>query len=283
MDDRKNQEVVRRESEATISGRWVRGERPTDDCLAAIVAVMRLYARYDVAPSYVDLPVMARDLLEAAGKEGEFSHYDECLRYLQHGGNIVRLSAWDWEPLAWRDAEQVDTQGWPDTTAKIVFEETPEKLTPGERDSSMNARKIGKSFDEGSPVNPLHLLGEQGVPSEWAVRMLTGPVLDLGFLHHRKRFWLRGGRVVGCNILGKDFRWGFFTVEEGDSSTSIDYGDERNGLSHLISDEVRLPGGGPENLVVGRFRLRLFGKPRFVGYFSLSRIATSPASTGWRG
>jgi hypothetical protein len=256
----------------TISRLWVRGERPTDDCMAAIVAVMRLYARYGVAPSYVDLPVMSRDLLEAAGKAGEFSHYGECLRYLQHGGNIVRVSTWDWEPLVWNDAEQVDTQGWPETTAKDVFEEKPEKMTPGERDSSMNARKIGKTFDGGSPVNPLHLLGEGGTSSEWAVSMLTGPVLDLGFLHHRKRFWLKGGRVVGCNVLGKDFRWGFFTVEDGDSSATIDYRDERNGLSRLISDEVRLPGGGLENLVAGRFRLWLFGKPRFVGYFSLRRI-----------
>jgi hypothetical protein len=249
---------------------WVRGERPTDDCMAAVVAVMRLYARYGVTPSYVELPFMVRDLLNAAGKAGESSHYGECLRYLQRGGNIVRGFA-DWEPLVWHDAEQVDTRGWPEATAKIVFEESPEKLTSGKRDGSMDARKIGKLFAGGSPVNPLYLLGEQGGPSEWMVRMLTGPVLDLGFLHHRKRFWLRGGRVVGCNILGKDFRWGFFTVEEGDSFTTIDYSDERNDLSHLISDEVRLP-DGPENLVVGSFRLKLFGKPRFVGYFSLRRI-----------
>jgi hypothetical protein len=133
----------------------------------------------------------------------------------------------------------------------------------------MRKKKIEKLFASGTPVNPRHLLGSHDSEAEWTVRMLTGPVLDLGFLRHRKRFWLEDGRVVGCNVLREDSRWGFFTVKKGDSSTSIGYWDDRNGLSRRFHDEVRATNYA--NLVVGRFYVELFDETWFVGYFTLRR------------
>jgi hypothetical protein len=142
----------------------------------------------------------------------------------------------------------------------------------------MRKRKIAKLFERGTLLEPRHLLGRNGSEAEWTVRMLTGPVLDMKFLGHRKRFWLEGDgpvksrSVVGCNVLGKDKCWGYFKVRKGDSfkPTTIDYSDDsRNGLSRLFADEVRVTDYA--FLVVGKFYVRLLGGKRFVGYFTLRR------------
>ena len=138
----------------------------------------------------------------------------------------------------------------------------------------MNRKKLKKLFEASTPVNPLHLLGKNGAETEWTVRLLTGPVLDMKFLSHHQRFWLEGetlkkGRVVGCNVLGRGRRWGFFDVRKGDSSTTIDYDDERNRLTKRVHCEVRTTDYA--SLVVGRLYVRLSGRPRFIGYFTLRR------------
>jgi hypothetical protein len=140
----------------------------------------------------------------------------------------------------------------------------------------MKKSKVAKLFREGTVLNPRHFLGKNNGETEWAVSMLTGPVLDLGFLKHRKRFWLEGDRVVGCNVLREDSCWGYFTVEQGDSltPTTVAYDDARNGPSRLLVDEVRTTDYA--FLVIGKFYVKLLGRKRFVGYFTLRRRGDRP-------
>lgn len=138
----------------------------------------------------------------------------------------------------------------------------------------MKKRKLRKLFDGSSAVVPLHLLGKNGAEAEWTVRLLTGPVLDLGFLRHRLRLWLEGrslkrGRVAGCSVLRDDSRRGYFTVSRGESSTTLDFSDERNGLARRLSAEVRSTSYA--NLVIGQLYVKLLGKQMSVGYFTLRR------------
>lgn len=138
----------------------------------------------------------------------------------------------------------------------------------------MSKKKLRKLFEDSTAVNPLHLLGKNGAEAEWTVRLLTGPVLDMKFFGHYKRFWLEGeslkkGRVVGCNVLGRGHPWGFFSVRKSDSSTTLDYDDGRNRLARRVHCEVRTTDYA--SLVVGRLYARLSGRPRFIGYFTLRR------------
>jgi hypothetical protein len=157
-----------------------------------------------------------------------------------------------------------------------------EAQVQGGSEETMRKKKVAKLFERGTPLDPRHLLGRNGSEAEWTVRMLTGPVLDLGFLKHRKRFWLEEGvpkkleRVVGCNVLRKGSRWGHFAVRKGDAftPTTFDYGDAGNGLSRLFADEVRVTDYA--FLVVGKFYVRLLGRKVFVGYFSLRRRGDRP-------
>jgi hypothetical protein len=135
--------------------------------------------------------------------------------------------------------------------------------------------KLRKLFEGSLPATPLHLLGKNGAEAEWTVRLLTGPVLDLGFRRHRLRFWLEGkslkkGRVSGCNVTGGDSRWGYFTVfKGGESGTVLDFDEGRNHLTRRISVELRQTSYA--FLAVGSLHVRLFGKLRFVGYLTLRR------------
>jgi hypothetical protein len=138
----------------------------------------------------------------------------------------------------------------------------------------MRKKKLEKLFDDSIAVNPTHLLGKNGVQAEWTVRLHTGPVLDLGFLRHRLRFWLEGkslkkGRVVGCNVTGGDSRWGYFAVFKGVSGTNLDFDEGRNRLARRIYTELRSTSYA--YLVVGRLYVRILGKNRFVGYLTLRR------------
>jgi hypothetical protein len=149
----------------------------------------------------------------------------------------------------------------------------------GESEGKMRKSKVAKLFERGTPLDPRHLLGRNGSEVEWTVRMLTGPVLDMKFLGHRKRFWLDGKVVRGCNVLGKDLCWGHFVVRKGDSSTptTFDYDEAGNGPSRLLVDEVRVT--DYTFLVVGKIYARLLGGWRFVGYFSLRRRGDRPRAS----
>jgi len=136
-------------------------------------------------------------------------------------------------------------------------------------------------FAEGSCPQVLDLLAPQGKPSEWRVDMLTGVFPNLAGrpFRHRKRFVpASGGFVRGFNVFFGDYRWGYFFLNDDayylkeKSSLLIDYRRAENGLltrGHIL-DEVRTT--GDKDVLLGRFNLVVFGKPRFVGYFSLTRI-----------
>jgi len=138
-------------------------------------------------------------------------------------------------------------------------------------------KKLRKLFERGTVLNPQHLLGRNGSEAEWTVRMLTGPVLDLGFLRHRMRFRLEEGvskkarRVLGCNVLREDSCWGNFVVWAGDSSapTTIDHDVDGNGFSRRLFAEICQTDYA--FLIVGRLHVRLLGSEWFVGYFTLRR------------
>jgi hypothetical protein len=143
----------------------------------------------------------------------------------------------------------------------------------------VSKKKLRKLFDGSLPAEPLHLLGKNGAEAEWTVRLLTGPVLDLGFRRHRARFWVSDGgavlprkkrRVVGCNVTGEDSRWGYFAVfKGGESGTTLDFDEGRNHLTRRISVELRSTSYA--YLMVGRLHVRLLGRVRFVGYLTLRR------------
>lgn len=102
------------------------GSEAPDAVVLAIVAVMRLHARYGVAPSAASLRMMTGDLLSLAGKKSEVSRYGECFHDLQHRGILVR-DAYDWDPLRWHDDEKIDTRGWPDDAVSMMFDESAER------------------------------------------------------------------------------------------------------------------------------------------------------------
>ena len=102
--------------------------------------------------------------------------------------------------------------------------------------------------------------------------MLRGPFPDLRILSHRKRFWLDGKNVVGCNVLLTDRKWGYFRVRSGkdlERCTVIDYDFPVNTFTHRIVDEVRVTDYA--NLLIGKFCVVLAGRPRRVGWFTLRR------------
>lgn len=113
---------------------------------------------------------------------------------------------------------------------------------------------------------------------EYFVEMLTGRLPNLRRFSHRKRFSREKDKVVGCNVLFNDARWGHFFLEEGvckelDSLgvMVINYDVAENSFAtNRIRDYVRCV---EENeLYIGRFNYLFRGKLRFLGYFSLSRI-----------
>lgn len=134
-------------------------------------------------------------------------------------------------------------------------------------------RRVAGLYASGTLLNPLHLLGRRYSEDEWTVRALTGPVLDLGFLGHRQRFWLvdvKTGSVSGCNVLrGGDYRFGYFTVRRGGTAATVDYSVDGNRATRRLSCELRATSYA--NLVVGRLYAVVLGARRFVGYFTLRR------------
>ncbi len=128
-------------------------------------------------------------------------------------------------------------------------------------------RALDKVFKKAESPNSAELNGE------YFVDMLTG-IPSLKRLNHRKIFRRKNGQTIGCNIILKNKRWGRFFLEQtvGASERSeliINYDVPKNlFISKRIRDEVRQVGNG---LYLGRFNYILFGKPRFLGYFSLEK------------
>lgn len=132
-------------------------------------------------------------------------------------------------------------------------------------------------FAGGRPLDPRHLLRDGHLPCEWSVRMLTGPVPDMGgkLVRHRKRFWApdsKGSAVCGVNVVRDSTCWGYHCVEvgwgrDGRPATVLDYDLPVNTfLTRSIVDHVRVT--GDPDLLVGKFYLG----DSFLGYFTLARL-----------
>jgi hypothetical protein len=94
---------------------------------------------------------------------------------------------------------------------------------------------------------------------------------------HRKVFYAENNRVSGFNILFSK-RWGQFYLAEGICEkvnsvnvVEINYNVAGNSfIIRKIRDHIRCVVNGA--LYLGRFNYLLKGKPRFLGYFSLSKM-----------
>lgn len=111
---------------------------------------------------------------------------------------------------------------------------------------------------------------------EYFVDMLT-VLPSLKKLSHRKVFINENNLVQGYNILLNNRIWGHFFLEHGtcedvDSVDAIviNYARRENSISFRMIDYVRCV--EDETLYLGRFNYMLFGKPRFLGYFTLLRV-----------
>ena len=111
---------------------------------------------------------------------------------------------------------------------------------------------------------------------EYTVVMLTGPIPTLEAIGHHKAFRRQGDQVVGENFFWKKTGWGHFRVEDSapaepgePPSLLLNYDVPANVLSRRVRDRVRCV--TPGELYLGRFNIMLLGKPRFIGYFALSR------------
>jgi len=99
---------------------------------------------------------------------------------------------------------------------------------------------------------------------------------------HRKVFYTDSGKVLGYNLLFHK-TWGHFSVEEGAATAPdslnvavINYNRPENPFPiRRIRDHIRCV--KREILYIGRANYLLYGKPRFLGYFTLEkRVKESP-------
>lgn len=109
---------------------------------------------------------------------------------------------------------------------------------------------------------------------EYFVHMLTG-LPNMRRLGHRKLFYAEDGKILGHNIIKRP--WGRFFLEAGVSDVDgrgvvvINYNREGNSFaSRRIRDHVRCI--EEQVLYIGRFNYIFVSRPRFLGYFLLSRI-----------
>ena len=109
---------------------------------------------------------------------------------------------------------------------------------------------------------------------EYFVDMLTG-LPSLKKISHRKVFYPRNNEILGHNLIFSNKIWGCFFVEEGICKelnglrvAIINYDRKKNSfISNRIRDYVRCI--EHPALFLGRFNYIFWGKPRFLGYFSL--------------
>lgn len=142
--------------------------------------------------------------------------------------------------------------------------------------------RLKRLFLAGKAPEPVTLLGPDSLPAQWRVRMLTGLIPNMGGpqFRHRKLF-VPGVTIGGCNVLFSDFRWGWFQLEKDTYSVEAGGDDEpvllinydvkkNNCVTGRIRDYVRATMN--PNVLIGRFHYMWRGRPRFLGYFTLTRI-----------
>ena len=121
---------------------------------------------------------------------------------------------------------------------------------------------LEKTYQNGTPPNPSELWGV------YKIKMLTGIFPDLSRFGHIKKFYSMNSNVVGCNSFNHHFKWGYFKVYTS-SKTVIDYDLKVNWFSRRIKDNVVTI--TPQKLYLGKFYYMIFGKPRFIGYFTMEK------------
>ena len=112
---------------------------------------------------------------------------------------------------------------------------------------------------------------------EYLVDMLT-VLPSLKKYSHRKVFYTEHNTVKGYNILFQKKIWGHFFLEHGTYEDEdslevlvINYARKENRFfSYRMIDYVRCVEN--DTLYLGRFNYILFGKPRFLGYFTLLKV-----------
>ncbi|MCK4665176.1 hypothetical protein KAU33_00400 [Candidatus Dependentiae bacterium] len=134
-----------------------------------------------------------------------------------------------------------------------------------------NNKKLDQLFQNSTPAKVKDFSSGQ-----FYIDMLT-ITPTLRWMKHRKVFKQTPGGIFGNNILLKKNNWGNFFLEEKKcikfpelKVVVINYDSKENSfLSNIIRDEVRYIKAG--EIYLGRFNLVLFGKPRFWGYFSMTK------------
>ncbi|MBI2591608.1 MAG: hypothetical protein HYW34_02940 [Candidatus Brennerbacteria bacterium] len=135
-----------------------------------------------------------------------------------------------------------------------------------------NKEILSEIYKNGSSPDPIELKGI------YKITMQTGIIPNLSWLGHIKTFSHfispYNFNVVGCNSFNGWFRWGYFEVQRHYLSVSpfftvIDYDLKANWLSRRIKDTIVTI--MPKQLYLGKFHYMIFGKPRFLGYFTMER------------
>ena len=120
---------------------------------------------------------------------------------------------------------------------------------------------------------PDNFLSPDGRPQEWSIRMVTGPIPSMDFwpLRHRKRIV---DKFCGANIFFDNFLWGYFNCYNRvkDSSKWLDYSNNSGNskFTNRILDTIRTTPN--PDVMIGKFYYKLFGKYRFLGHFTMTRI-----------
>ena len=128
-------------------------------------------------------------------------------------------------------------------------------------------RQLGEMYDQGRLPSPDEFAGE------YAVHILTGPVPSGRAFGHRKRYTFEGGRRENCNVLFRDYRFGYFSLADSTADQRcvvFDYDDRRNTILRRMRDHVRGVGDGA---YLGSYNLVIGGRLRFVGFFAMVKLA----------
>lgn len=135
--------------------------------------------------------------------------------------------------------------------------------------------KYKKLFEDGFVPSYEDIL-KNSLTQIWSVKMVTGPIPNMSYwpISHRKVFYGNplSRAVNGWNLTS--YPWGFFgTWAAGlgrSASRYLDYDRKENGpILRRVADKIRTT--DDPNVMVGKFFYLLFDKPRFLGYFTLTR------------
>lgn len=132
-----------------------------------------------------------------------------------------------------------------------------------------NNRKLNEIFKNARTPDIFEFNGE------YFVNMLTG-IPSLKRFFHRKVFYPKNNKILGYNLFFNNMKWGSFFLEQRSYNEGkvivINYDKKENSfITDKIRDYVRRV---DKEIYLGRFNYLFFGKPLFLGYFSLTKNQT---------